>query len=707
NAKGEPPTIRPHVDTVSPDMRRLALVELVKIDLERRWPRREWREWLEQYAAEYPELAGDDGLPADLIYEEFHVRKQHGESVRVEEYLERFPQQAGQLRALLAAERPGLTSSLAALPKVEDYEAGQQIDDFDLLAPLGEGAFGKVFLARQRTLGRLVALKISADRGFESQTLAKLDHPYIVRVFDQRRLADRRVQLMYMQYVAGGTLEGLVQLVRNTPPAKRSGKLIARFVDEQLDTQGESASGDSRLRQYLARLSWPQAVCWLAARLAEALEHAHSRGVLHRDLKPANVLMAADCTPKLADFDVSSCTLVPGATAAAFFGGSLDYMSPEQLDVFCGTNAGGPESVDARSDVFSLGVLVWELLTGQRPFASPRPLDLGWSSLSAAAERRRAGLTLEDHRRLPADCPRGMVDVLARCLAAQSERRFQTATALRRQFDLSLRSDVQDLLRPRRQQLAATLARHALALVVLAGVLPNLLASALSIAYSLREIVEQLNDPAAHLVFQIQVWTINPVCFAVGIAVLVGFAWPAVAAMRGKLGPTSGGDSQPTRARVRSTQLGDCVAAVSAVEWLLSGLLFPVWLSLALGEGALDSEQYLHFFASLALCGMLAATLAFFLTTLAALRVVTAALVDPDRDDEVLYRALERLAARTPIYSYCTFAVVPLAMIVMPLVHTRSRGAFIVLGIVGLAASGLAQFLTRRIQHSARALQRA
>ncbi|HEY5311282.1 MAG TPA: serine/threonine-protein kinase [Pirellulales bacterium] len=707
DAATQPPAIRNHLEAVSPGLRRLALVEFIKVDLERRWPQPPWRLGLEQYAAQFPELADEQGLPTDLMYEEFHVRKQQGEPVEVDEFLRRFPQQADQLRVLLAAEKPGLTTSLSALPKIDDYQAGQQVDDFDLLAPLGRGAFGSVFLARQRTLGRLVALKITATQGIESQTLAQLDHPYIVRVFDQRHLADRRVQLMYMQYVAGGTLEGIVNDVRHTPPAMRSGRIIADYVDAQLESQGEPRAADLRLRQYLSRLSWPQAVCWLGARLAEALEHAHSRGVLHRDLKPANVLMAGDCTPKLADFNVSCCTLVPGATATAYFGGSLPYMSPEQLDVFRGADPDGAESIDVRSDLFSLGIVIWEVLTGTRPFSSDRQLEPGLETISSAAQRRRLGLSSEDLRRLPADCPRGMVAVLTACLESEPDRRIQSATALRRQLDLCLRSDVQDLLRPRRHQLAASLRRHALWLLLAAGVLPNAVACVLNIIYNIREILDQLNDPATRELFWLQVWTVNPVCYGVGITVLIVYAWPALAAIGRPLRQAGGADPRLSRCRVRSTRLGDCVALVSAIEWLLSGLVFPIWLRISLGENVLNREQYLHFFASQTLCGMLAATMTFFMMTLFSLRVVTPALVDPDRDDESLYRALERLVRRIPWYMFVTFAVVPLAVMVMPAVNASGREAFVALGLVGLLALGAAQYFSRGIRLAALALERA
>src|SRR6202035_5658991 len=100
--------------------------------------------------------------------------------------------------------------SVVGAAKFEQVEVGDRLDDFYLLTRLGSGAFATVFLARQQSMQRLVALKVSASRGAEPQTLAQLDHPSIVRVFDQRQLPEAGLSLMYMQYVAGGTLQQVI-----------------------------------------------------------------------------------------------------------------------------------------------------------------------------------------------------------------------------------------------------------------------------------------------------------------------------------------------------------------------------------------------------------------------------------------------------------------------------------------------------------------
>ena len=187
-----PPDLAVHLPQGPAALRRMTLVEAIKVDLEYRWQDRRWPKLIEEYLREFPELAHDGGVPCDVIYEEYHIRKQRGDAVTIDEYCQRFPTARRPSCAGCSSWRrpsrppwPWCAAELARRSR-----PAQRIDDFDLLSSLGKGAFATVFLARQRSMQRLVALKISRDRGFEPQTLAQLDHPNIVRVFDQRQLAD-------------------------------------------------------------------------------------------------------------------------------------------------------------------------------------------------------------------------------------------------------------------------------------------------------------------------------------------------------------------------------------------------------------------------------------------------------------------------------------------------------------------------------------
>ncbi|HKB03625.1 MAG TPA: protein kinase, partial [Gemmataceae bacterium] len=329
---GEAPALTPFAPSDPPAVRRLALAELIKLDLEQRLLRKIGRP-LEEYLREFPELAAG-GPPCDLLYEDYHARLRAGQRVDPSDYYRRFPTAANDLARLLGDVPTRRSTSVFPASGMVAVNAGDQLDDFDLLAVLGEGAFARVFLARQRTMQRLVALKVSATRGAEAQTLAQLDHPHIVHVFDQRVLTEPAVHLVYMTYVPGGTLHHLLDHVRRIPLEERSGQTLLDAVDRALTARGEVRPTGSPVRAGWAARSWPATVCLLGAKLAAALEYAHTHGVLHRDIKPANVLLSADGEPLLADFNLGCCSKVDGAGPAAFFGGSLPYMAPEHLEAF-------------------------------------------------------------------------------------------------------------------------------------------------------------------------------------------------------------------------------------------------------------------------------------------------------------------------------------------------------------------------------------
>ncbi|HSG71987.1 MAG TPA: serine/threonine-protein kinase, partial [Planctomycetaceae bacterium] len=347
-----PPDLEGFIAQVKESEQRVWLVELIKVDLEYRWEGEHEGRFLEDYALRFPELCKDDKFPLDLIYEEYHIRRQLGEEIELEEFRIRFPEQAHELDSLFEFESPDASTSLHKNGIRARFEAGQTLDDFDLLMPLGEGAFAQVFLARQISMQRLVALKISEAKGEEHKTLAQLDHPHIVRVFSQTVLEDRAIRLLYMQYHPGGTLKDVVEAMRKLPEHERNGKSFLDQLNEFLAKRGAEASAESLTRRKLEQFDWQQVVCWIGARLAEALDYSHSKGVLHRDLKPANVLVHEDGSPKLADFNISFCKQIEGSNPVTYFGGSLAYMSPEQLEACDPTHDRRPEDLDPRSDVY-------------------------------------------------------------------------------------------------------------------------------------------------------------------------------------------------------------------------------------------------------------------------------------------------------------------------------------------------------------------
>ncbi len=147
-ASSSPPVLAEFIPDEPPEMRRLMLVELIKVDLGFRYKRRQPK-LIEDYIAEFPELRGSSGVPCDLIFEEYQIRRRCGEAVDRADYFNRFPAQTRELANLLNVNAP-TEATLVNRPHPEaDVNVGERLDDFDLQAVLGEGAFAKVFLAWQ------------------------------------------------------------------------------------------------------------------------------------------------------------------------------------------------------------------------------------------------------------------------------------------------------------------------------------------------------------------------------------------------------------------------------------------------------------------------------------------------------------------------------------------------------------------------------
>ncbi len=503
---------------------------------------------------------------------------------------------------------------------VVEIAPGERLDDFDLLALLGEGQFAKVFLARQRTMQRLVALKVSTSRAAEAETLAQLDHPNIVRVYDQRFLADRGVLLVYMSYLPGGTLLDAIERLRSTPVGERTGKHLLDAVDAALDRRGELPPAASLARGQWAARSWPATVAAIGAKLAAALDYAHRRNVLHRDLKPANVLLSAEGEPLLADFNVGFCVALDGADATAAFGGSLAYMAPEHMDAFNPEHERRPDSLDGRADLFGLAVTLWELLAGSRPFG-PEALGRDWAETleHMAAVRRRGPLP-----ELVDQCDEGQVvglkDCLLSALAGNPDDRPPTAGALANELELCLRPATRALVRPAPSAWRSIVERHPVLSLLPLGLAPNLMGSLFNIAYNKAEIIDHW--PAAQSVFDPIILAVNGLFFPLGILV---FILAARTVSRGVQRVRRGDPPDAATSaglRRKCLRLGTVAAGVCVSCWVLAGVIWPVALRVAAGPAPGGLETYLHFLMGLVICGFIAGAYPYFLVTFLAVRVL-------------------------------------------------------------------------------------
>ncbi len=282
-----------------------------------------------------------------MIYEEFCLREEAGETPEPSAFLARYADVASALRRVLdihglvgsgthsvsatgtstqSMTRPG-SSRGVAFPT-----AGETIAGFCLTEEIGRGAFARGFRALERQLAdRPVALKVARTGSREPQTLARLQHTHIVPIYSYRIDPATGLHLLCMPYFGRVTLARVL----GEPSVKtaHSGAELVAAIDRLSDVDDPPAGrGSGRLA--LARRDYARALAWWGARMAEALEHAHEKGVLHRDVKPSNVLVTADGMPMLLDFNLA---VVPALDAeAAVPGGTLDYMAPEQIDELAG-----------------------------------------------------------------------------------------------------------------------------------------------------------------------------------------------------------------------------------------------------------------------------------------------------------------------------------------------------------------------------------
>ena len=261
---------------------------------------------------------------------------------------------------------------------------GTNLDRYEIDAELGRGAMGVVYRARDPKLGRTVAIKMVSTAGLdpeaekeyrerfvvEANAAGRFSHPGIVTIFDVREEAE---PYLVMEYVEGQSLQQLMG--RDNRPLPLSTTL--RIIQE----------------------------------VAEALHYAHARGVVHRDIKPANILVTSDGHPKIADFGIAKLNqtelTMPGRIL-----GSPAFMAPEQLS---------EDAVDSRSDLFSLGVILYYMLTGYRPFQGNSTTTVCFKLVNQEPVPASA---------LESKLPPELDQIVSRAMAKDPAQRYQTGMAM-------------------------------------------------------------------------------------------------------------------------------------------------------------------------------------------------------------------------------------------------------------------------------------
>ena len=322
------------------------------------------------------------------------------------------PELRGEVESLLAQDSPttgipdqpawlAMESLAGSDSAVTVIRPGTQVGPYKIEGPLGAGGMGEVFLAIDAKFNRPVAIKFLSARVAdaaarhrfqrEAQMASSLNHPHILTVHDAGDFEGR--QYLVTEFVDGGTLKAWATQERRT---------------------------------------WRQ-IAELLVGVADGLATAHAAGILHRDIKPANILVAKNGYAKLADFGLARLqeqadsdgvrTLTEGRTSPGMLVGTIPYMSPEQA-------SGGP--VDSRSDIFSFGVMLYETLSGERPFTGVTDLEVLQKIIHASP------------RPLPPTVPAELRAIVEKALESDPADRYQSMRELAVDLRRTIRSKAVD-----------------------------------------------------------------------------------------------------------------------------------------------------------------------------------------------------------------------------------------------------------------------
>jgi tetratricopeptide (TPR) repeat protein/predicted Ser/Thr protein kinase len=359
---------------------------------------------VEAYLERLPELRDNPDVVLDLIYNEIFLRAQHGETPCLPEYLGRFPQFADALRLQFEVhnaldvdssgsieQESGSATPVQDVPTMRPQTGAAEpssrtadVPGYQILGELGRGGMGVVYKARQKALKRLVALKMILSGvhaspkvrerfRIEAEAVARLQHPNIVQIYE---VGEHDGQpFLTLELVAGGNL------AHKVAGAPRPPRLAAE----------------------------------LAETLARAMHHAHQHGIVHRDLKPANVLLTGEGVLKITDFGLAKLLdSSSGATPTEAFVGTPSYMAPEQA-------RGEAKHIGPAADIYALGAILYELLTGRPPFQAATLLD--------TLEQVRTQEPMPPSR-LQHQVPRDLETICLKCLEKEPARRYASAVDL-------------------------------------------------------------------------------------------------------------------------------------------------------------------------------------------------------------------------------------------------------------------------------------
>ena len=488
----------------------------------------------------------------------------------------------------------------------ENIQPGMTIGDCRLIRQLGSGGFSVVYLA-EHAATRLLAVKISNRHSPESKMMANLSHPCIAKIHYCATDVETGYQVLHMQYCDGPSVRELIH-----PEANGQGA-----------TWWEHQSSDA---------PWWTTVARWGASLADAMQHAHQRGVIHRDIKPENILLDRGTVPTLIDFNVGHDSRIQGLDADLFFGGSHQYMSPEQKAVFRGNLS--PSQVTAATDVYSLCKTLLELIDCQSQDNQNRPGDVASRSRSNSMMWTQLPLhgTESCHEVAPSTPP------IIQAVATNKEANLQIPGRLREVLLMGLNEDPRQ--RPTMQELSDRLnlfrsadiwrllySRHELAdtqkpkhkaltltTSILIGVIPTIMISVLFLTHA-RVYWEQLPQWGKPFVY------FQEKLYAIGLPLLGALVVRTL--NRPMLNQTADRNHRSAVAQTLHRFIRGiyCCCAVTFACWLLVAISFPLMNNLW-GNGSLQLQHIAHFATVAMVHGLVSTPWTLFVTLWLSIRFI-------------------------------------------------------------------------------------
>lgn len=406
----------------------LPLAARIKHELQAAFDRGE-QPAIADYLEAHPELTTQPQVMLSLLFEEFCLREQHGLAPDPESFCARYEPWRDSLASQIRVHHELSRHVSFAKELVVFPEAGDQILHYNLVAELGEGGSARVFVAQDSSLGdRLCALKLSMDHGAEAALQASLDHPHIIPVHSVKHDKEWNLRALCMPFLPGIVLAQVIEQLHAKGLPRDADALrlvvvsaVASDAATGVPDEPDGWSGFPSGRPFAV------GVAWLGLKLAEALHHAHGRAVFHRDIKPANILLTKRNGPMLFDFNLAHGQVQGQGAATAATGGTLPYMAPEQLAAFLDSRRWS--DVGAPADVYSLGLVLRELLTGPAPVPPPVPASQTTQLIADLWAKRCAeppGPIRSPSQRVPF----AIDAILARCLDPDLSQRYGNAAEL-------------------------------------------------------------------------------------------------------------------------------------------------------------------------------------------------------------------------------------------------------------------------------------